>query len=107
MNVRALCSLSVLFLALPAAAQSDSIIGLGPNFARASGISSDGNSIAGYGSNQTYYWTTAFPAWQSTGDGRGTESKVSNSAAFFSADIYDPNNVHRSTAARWEATTGL
>lgn len=107
MNLLASLSVPVLLLALPAAAQSGSITGLGPNFARASGISSDGSSIAGYGSNQTYYWTTSFPAWQSTGDGRGTESKVSNSAAFLSADIYDPNNVNRSTAARWEATTGL
>ena len=77
-------SVSALLLALPAVAQSGSIIGLGASFARASGISPDGNAIAGYGSNQTYYWTTTFPAWQSTGDGRGSESKVSNGAAFLS-----------------------
>lgn len=107
MNRFVTVSVSALLLALPAVAQSGSIIGLGASFARASGISPDGNAIAGYGSNQTYYWTTTFPAWQSTGDGRGSESKVSNGAAFLSADIYDPNNVNRTTAARWEATTGL
>ncbi len=53
------------------------------------------------------YWTTTFPVRQSTGDGRGSDSKVSNGAAFLSADTYDPNNVKRTTAARWEATTGL
>ena len=107
MNRLVTVSVSALFLALPVAAQSGSIIGLGPSFARASGISPDGNGVAGYGSNQTYYWTTSFPAWQATGDGRGTESKVSDAAAFLSADVYDPNNVNRVTAARWDAVTGV
>ena len=53
MNFFATLSVPALLLALPAAAQSGSIVGLGASFARASGISPDGNAIAGYGSNQT------------------------------------------------------
>ncbi|MBM3990031.1 MAG: hypothetical protein FJ298_03380 [Planctomycetes bacterium] len=107
MHLLASLSIPVLLLALPAAAQSGSITGLGPALVRASGISADGNAIAGYASNQAHYWTTSSPAWQSTGDGRGSDAKISNAAAFLSADIYDPNNANRTTAARWEAATGL
>lgn len=99
--------LFAVLLALPAAAQTGSITGLGPNFARASGISPDGLAVAGYGNNQAYYWSTTFPAWQATGDGRGSEAKVANSASFLSADTYDPNNSNRTTASRWDRSTGL
>ncbi|MCY3000748.1 MAG: hypothetical protein NTV21_02920 [Planctomycetota bacterium] len=104
---RHLTALAAAAALLPAAALAQgSISSLGASNVRASGISPDGQAVAGYGSNLAHYWTTVFPAFVSAGDGLGSEVKISNGATFMSADITDPAN-NLKTAARWDASSSL
>ena len=99
-------ALALAFTAGAGLAQTASLTELlGVSGARPSGVSADGQWIAG-GTGDVMKWSQASGSWANLGAGTSTSARVSDDGRYVSANLPDPANGNASTAARYDSVSG-